>query len=107
MKITEWMEKIFNSLNEGVLIVDRDGNILFFNKAYSNFIGKNLNDVKGLPIRDIRPGSVIQDVMETGVAKLGLLRKESNDEYFCNISPIISDGKTIGGISTVTFSLAL
>ncbi|MDU1350927.1 sigma-54-dependent Fis family transcriptional regulator [uncultured Clostridium sp.] len=103
MKITEWMEKIFNSLNEGVLIVDRDGNILFFNKAYSNFIGKNLNDVKGLPIRDIRPGSVIQDVMETGVAKLGLLRKESNDEYFCNISPIISDGKTIGGISTVTF----
>ncbi|HCQ89211.1 MULTISPECIES: sigma-54 interaction domain-containing protein [unclassified Clostridium] len=103
MKITEWMEKIFNSLNEGVLIVDREGNILFFNKAYSNFIGKNLNDVEGLPIRDIRPGSLIQDVMETGVAKLGVLRKENNDEYFCNISPIISDGKTIGGISTVTF----
>lgn len=103
MKITEWMEKIFNSLSEGIMIVNGEGNILFFNKAYSEFICRSLEEVRGIPIRIIRPGSVIQDVINTGKPKLSFFRKENNQEYFCNIYPIFSDDKIIGGISTVTF----
>ena len=33
MKVRRWIEKILNSLNEGVIITDINENILFFNKA--------------------------------------------------------------------------
>lgn len=103
MKITEWMKKIFNSLSEGILIIDKDENILFFNKVYSRLLGKNLDDDKRLPIRNICSESVIQDVIETGLPKIGVLCEESNEEYFCDIFPINSDKKAIEGIFIVIF----
>jgi len=103
MKITEWMKKIFNSLSEGILIIDKDENILFFNKAYVRLLGENFDDIKRLPIKNICPESVIQDVIETGVPKIGVLCEESSEEYLCNIFPINAGKEAFEGIFIVTF----
>ncbi|WP_053955924.1 sigma-54 interaction domain-containing protein [Inediibacterium massiliense] len=103
IEITKWMNKIFNSFKEGILIVDQKTRIVFFNRSYSQFINRDLNEVQGRYIKEIRPGALIPEVVKTGIPKLGILRKENDDEYFCNMYPILSDEEIVGGISTVTF----
>lgn len=103
MKITKWMEKILNSLNQGVIVVDIKEDVLFLNKAYLKSLGKNLNDVKELSIRDILPDSLIKNVVDTGVPKLGVLLKGNDGKYFCNILPVFSEKKAIEGMVIITF----
>ena len=64
--------RILNSLSEGVLTLDRDWNILCFNRAAEQILGMAHEDVVGHPFQDIfmsttcefRP--LIQRAMETG-----------------------------------------
>ncbi|MDU1349975.1 sigma-54-dependent Fis family transcriptional regulator [uncultured Clostridium sp.] len=103
MKVRRWIEKILNSLNEGVIITDINENILFFNKACSKFLRRNINDNNELTIRNIFPDSVVQSVVESGIPKLGALLKENDRKYFCNIFPIFSEDKIIEGITIIIF----
>lgn len=103
------MAKYFHSLygpaREGVLICDKNGSIFYFNSAYGNFIGKNLDELKGLPLKQIRPHARAPEVLRSGESLIGIVRKEhEKEEYFCNIYPITLDGKIEGTISVVTFA---
>ena len=92
------MDKYFHSLygpaREGVLICDKNGRIFYFNSAYGNFIGKNLDELKGLPLKQIRPNARAPEVLKSGESLIGIVRKEhEKEEYFCNIYPITLDGE--------------
>lgn len=97
------LDAIFNNLNEGILIGDIHARIIYFNKAYSNFIGKKLDEVRGDLITDIRPGAKLPQVLKTGKAADYIIRKEWEEEYFCSIYPMTKDGEIVGAISIVLF----
>lgn len=88
-----------------MLICDKNGRIFYFNSAYGNFIGKNLDELKGLPLKQIRPNARAPEVLKSGESLIGIVRKEhEKEEYFCNIYPITLDGEIEGTISVVTFA---
>ena len=93
---------IFQSIQQGILICDRQGRIAYFNEAYGKFIGKHLAEVQGLPIKKLRPHSRAPEVLRSGVPLEGLLRKEQGQEYFVNIYPLRENGEINGTISIVT-----
>lgn len=93
---------IFQAIRQGILICDRNGRILYFNKAYGEFIGRTLPDVTGLPIQKLRPHSHVPEVLRSGQPLEGLLRKESGQEYFASIYPILEEQTVTGTISIVT-----
>ena len=95
-------EHIFQSIRQGILICDRQSKIVYFNEAYGNFIGKRLTDVKGLPIRQLRLGSQIPRVLDSGRPLECVLRHENGSSYFANIYPIMEGEQINGAISIVT-----
>ena len=49
-----FLETLFNSIEDGVLVVDEDGRILYFNQAITRLLGLQ-SDVEGKPIREFIP----------------------------------------------------
>lgn len=96
------IETILESLKEGVLILGEKSEILYFNRAYGEFINEELKNIKGRVIKDVRPGAKAPDVIKNGIPIEGGLRKEKGEEYFVNIYPIKKDEKVKGTISIVT-----
>ena len=96
-----------DAMREGITIIDTEGRIVFCNKAYLDFLKSDLDrdpgPIKGVRLRDLRPGARLPDVLEAGVPILHITRKEVEDFYFVNLYPIYEDGTLAGGISVVTF----
>ena len=99
--------EIFDSLSEGILIIDTDERIVFGNRAYRRFInreaGRDIGTIEGQFLRELRPGAQLPLVLKTGRPVLQAPRQEIEDIYFVNMYPIFQDDTVIGGISVVTF----
>ena len=83
---------IFNAIRQGLLICNSQGQIVFFNQIYGEFIGVRLQDVRGQLITDIRPGSRIPEVLKYHRPIENILRNENGQEYFASIYPLIETG---------------
>ena len=95
-------QNIINTLGEGVLVVDKAGNIQYFNDAYGRFIGYDLEDVKGMQLTDIRPGALMPQTIAREESITCALRSENGEDYFASIYPVYENGALIGGVSIVT-----
>lgn len=96
------LQSILNYLQQGILICDSNCKILYCNEEYGRFIGIEPDDLIGKNIIEIREGSLIPDVLKSGVPIENALRTEKNQEYFASIFPIIENEKVVGSISLVT-----
>src|SRR5258708_21350388 len=50
-----FLETLFNTIEDGVLVVDEDGRILYFNEAVTQLIGLKASDAEGRLITDYLP----------------------------------------------------
>ena len=94
---------ILESIEQGVLICDKESRIEYFNKSYSDFIGKKLEEVKGKVLTDVRPGAAAPTVLKTGKAIQSIHRIEDGEDYFADIYPIKEGKKIVGTVSVVTY----
>lgn len=98
------LRAVFQSMREGVLLIDREARIVFANPAYLDFLGKREEEIRGRLLREIRPGARLPEVLVTGKPILHAPRTENRDEiYFVNMYPIQCNGQVVGGLSMVTF----
>ncbi len=86
-----------------IVIIDDSARIVYANKAYCDFVGKAPEEIIGLPLRNVRPGTVLPNVLKTKKPILQMPRQETEDTYFVNMYPIFRNGNVVGGISIVTF----
>ena len=68
-------ETVLNAMDEGVLIVNEENKIVYFNHAYGDFIGHRLEEVKGVVLTDIRPGAKMPEALKNGNGNLTQLQK--------------------------------
>lgn len=97
-----YLSSVLKSIQQGLLICNKRGEIVYFNDAYGAFIGKKLEEVVGTPIKNIRPGSIVTQVLKRGKKRENIFRIEGDQEYFVNIYPIIDNNELTGTISIVT-----
>jgi PAS domain S-box-containing protein len=50
-----FLETLFNTIEDGVLVVDQDGRILYFNQATTQLIGLKPAEAEGRPVMDVLP----------------------------------------------------
>src|ERR1700743_3053840 len=50
-----FLETLFNTIEDGVLVVDESGRILYFNAAVTQLIGLPQSDAEGHPVSDYLP----------------------------------------------------
>ncbi|MEQ2455517.1 sigma-54 interaction domain-containing protein [Flavonifractor hominis] len=97
----------FDAMREGITIIDTEGRLVFCNRAYLEFLRKELGEpldhIEGKYLRDLRPGARLPEVLKEGKPILHITRQEIKDFYFVNLYPIYEDGILTGGLSVVTF----
>jgi len=97
--IDTWMRVILDSLYDGILIVDRDGVVVYVNPSYTRITAVRSEAILGKRLTDTRPGSHLTQVVETGKMELAVRRKQGASEYMVNMVPILEGGEILGGIS--------
>ncbi len=103
MKLTPNYINALNAMEDGIVIVDHTGTIVFFNDSYSRFVNCPLSEAIGLPLLQLRPGALMPETILQGKSLICTLRSENGIYYFASIYPIFENGVLTGGISIVTF----
>ncbi|WP_459482372.1 sigma-54 interaction domain-containing protein [Clostridium saccharoperbutylacetonicum] len=99
MKFGELNSSIFDSLYDGVLIADKDNNVVYVNPAYTRITKVEAKDIIGRKIGDVRIGSRLPEVIKSGEKLLGIKRSVNSVEYFVNMVPVFENGEVVAGIS--------
>ena len=107
MYLSDDARAVFDAMREGITIIDTEGRIVFGNRAYLEFLHRDLGSdpgpIEGRLLRELRPSARLPDVLAVGRPVLHITRKEIQDFYFVNMYPIYEGGELKGGISVVTF----
>lgn len=94
----KWLFTILDSINDGVMVTDEDATVLYINPEYTRITGVSREQIIGRPLREVRPGAILPEIIRTGKAKAGVFRREGDIEYVVDLAPIVLDGKIKGGI---------
>ncbi|EGO62634.1 sigma-54 interaction domain-containing protein [Acetonema longum] len=92
---------LIEAVYDGILIADRDVIVRYVNTGYLQIAGLSREDIIGRSLPQVRPGSVLPQVIKTGVAQIGIYRQEGDAEYVVDMAPIRLEGAVIGGLSVV------
>lgn len=101
MSLQGSMVEIINASHNGIMILDREGTVVFYNTAASRIFKEVPEDIVGRHFSTVRPEAWpdLQRILETGQPQTG--RKISLPEatIIVNRNPIVLDGLVIGAIS--------
>jgi len=75
-----FLETLFNAIEDGVLVVDEAGRILYFNQAVTRLLGLQPN-VEGQPVTDFIPEMDWQSIMRLDRSGKGVARREFEVHY--------------------------
>jgi len=98
-----WNEQIINLLAERIVVVDRDGIILYINEAYCEFLGTTVEKAINRPVQDVIENSRMHIVAQTGKKELAAIHPINGSEMIANRYPLIVDGEIVGALGTVMF----
>lgn len=101
MEITKELKNIFDSLYDGILIIDNKGIVKYINPSYTRITRLNEDEIINKKLLDVRKDSHLTEVMKTGKKKIGLYRTIADVKYLVNMVPIYDNDEIIGGISVV------
>src|SRR3954451_21639504 len=95
-----FLETLFNTIEDGVLVVDEDGRIVYFNQAVTRLLGLH-DDVEGRPITDYIPELDWQKISRIdNSGGRGVVRHEFEVQYprprFIRLYAAPLDGEAIG-----------
>jgi PAS domain S-box-containing protein len=98
-----WHEQIINLLAERIVVVDREGIILYINEAYCEFLGTTVEDAINRPVEEVIENTRMHIVANTGQKELASLHPINGSEMIANRFPLIVDGERVGALGTVMF----
>ena len=93
-----WWHAVINSINDGILVIDKEGIVRFINPEYTKITGVK-SDIIGKPLIEYRPGAQLTNTLKDQQCRVGVYRKEKNREYMVDMAPIIIEGKVAGAVS--------
>ena len=91
--------KIFESLNDGVLLLDQNGFVRYINKSFERIAHAEKQVLIGRPLLETRPGARLFEVVKEKKALLGQKRIFKNIQYITDMYPIMVNHRCIGGVT--------
>ncbi len=102
-RLKSTLESILESLQEGIVVVDKAGYITMMNKAYGEFLALDTNAVVGKHVADVIPNTRMHFVAQEGKAEVTDIQKIQNNTCVVTRIPIVKDGEVIGAVGNVVF----
>ena len=97
--VMRWFISVFESLHDGVLIIDKNRIIRYINKSFERISGAVFSEIVGRDLLEARPGAKLGEVVRTEKPLLGVRRKFRETEYITDMHPIVINGECIGGVT--------
>ena len=102
------MFDLFSSVSEGMMLVDRDGRVVWINDSYKRFLPalgfERPEDFVGRPVEEVVPNTLMRHVIETGKPILiDLLTNKAGTFVVSRIPLRDESGEVIGAIGMVLF----
>ncbi|MBC2579614.1 sigma 54-interacting transcriptional regulator [Clostridium sp. DJ247] len=91
-------EQIVTNIPVGILVIDVNGYITAMNDYALKIVGKELNDVIGLFVKDVIPTSDLPNIIKSKERKVGETQYINNHLVITNRSPIFSNNRIIGAL---------
>jgi transcriptional regulator with PAS, ATPase and Fis domain len=98
-----WHEQIIHLLAERIVVVDRDGIILYINEAYCEFLGTTVEQATLKHVEDVIENTRMHIVAKTGRAELAAIHPINGSEMIANRYPLMINGELVGALGTVMF----
>lgn len=99
----DWLMEIIHLCIERIVIVDRDGMIVYIDEAYSEFIGVSFDEAVGRSVQDVIENTRMHIVAKTGRKEIEHLQPINESVMIANRYPIFIDGELVGAVGTVMF----
>jgi len=99
----EALEIIFESLKQGIIVVDKNNIVTKLNRSYEDVMSVIRDEVLGRPASEIIENSRLHIVLKTGVPELAKFQVHKGRKIICNRVPIFKDGEIIGAIGEAIF----
>lgn len=90
---------IIMSIPNAMIIADANLKIRFVNEKYLKLVNCKQEDLLGKSMADARPGTNLQQVIETGQTRTDLLSKTISNTFVDMSIPLFYKGSLVGGIS--------
>ncbi|CDF57441.1 sigma 54-interacting transcriptional regulator [Thermobrachium celere] len=101
-QLKEELQVVLDTVQDGICIIDSEGNIRYVNDAYANIVGESKETIINKNILDISPNGVRARVLKTGERVNGeIIKKKNGVTIIANVNPIIVDNQLCGVISVI------
>lgn len=93
------LEQMIDCAANYVVAVDKDGIIIYINRAVERFLELPKSRIMGQHVKTFFPTTGLLDVMLDGKPQIGRRLQLKNGTYTTNRTPIIVDGEIVGAIA--------
>jgi PAS domain S-box-containing protein len=97
------LRMLLDNKYEGLIVVDRDGRVVFMNRENERFLGLPRGGAKGCHITELIPSSRLHVVCRTGKAEVGQIQEIQGKQKVSSRIPILQDGQVIGAMGSIMF----
>lgn len=91
---------MLEAIQEGIIVVDRQGNISLINAAASNLLGKESDKLKGVYVQKVMPTTCLPEILSSGKSEYNQEQWINGKVVITNRVPIIKNDKVIGAVAT-------
>jgi len=97
--------RLFDSLYEGAVVIDRDGRVTWINDKYKALLGLNgVESATGRPVEEIIPNSRLRAVLESGRAEMLDLFAIGSRQVVVSRIPLYDDaGQVAGALGVILY----
>ncbi len=95
------LREMLDAVHNGVVIIDRDGVIVEYNRAAGNMLARDPENMVGLHMKEVSPEAWndVQRILETGESQIGKKITIDNFTIIANRTPIVQDREVVGVMS--------
>lgn len=98
----ERLQMILESVQDGICVVDRSGEVTYVNPSYLRIVHKTPEMVVGQNVFETAADGNRCAVLRSGIARIGSIRhKKDGTTIVANVNPIFVDGEIAGVVSVV------
>lgn len=103
-ELQEMLSAVIEASYEGMLVVDEQGKIMYCNHAIAEFMGVDVEDLKGRAIKDVLPDIGPHVLSRTGefggLSEVGQIRGK---RVVYSVVPVLRDRRSVGTVVRVFF----
>lgn len=102
-KLKCMMQSVLENIEEGIVVIDKQGIITMMNPAYYTFLAKQPYEVIGRHVTKVIPNTKLHEVVESGKREMTVIQKMNGHNCIVSRIPIAKNGEIICAVGHVVF----